>query len=185
MLGRVSYMGTLTNGQGPNAADVNDAKSLAGRVEVQAAENLRLGVFGGLHDHPDLLPAVDDSDYGEAFGADFELGTWRNGFHVLAGIAAGNNWRLGPDVDFLAAQLLASWYAGLGRPLLAGIEPLFRLSWADPDRDVEDAGGLLLTPGVMLYFEGRNGVSVNLDSYSPDGDRGSEWSLKAQAFLYF
>jgi hypothetical protein len=37
----------------------------------------------------------------------------------------------------------------------------------------------------MLYFQGRNGVAVNLDSYSPDGDRGSVWSLRAQVFMYF
>ena len=37
----------------------------------------------------------------------------------------------------------------------------------------------------MLYFVGRNGLSLNLDWYSPDGDDDSEWSFKTQLYLYF
>jgi hypothetical protein len=182
---RLSYMVMLTNGQGVNASDVNNAKSSSARVELEVVDDVRVGVFGALHDYPDPLPVVDDDDYAEAYGADLEVGTFRSGPHLIAGGATGNNWRVGPDVDFVTAQALASYYVELGQEMAAGIEPMFRVSWADPDRDEEDDGGLLLTPGLMLYFQGRNGVAVNLDSYSPDGDRGSVWSLRAQVFMYF
>jgi hypothetical protein len=178
------YMASLTNGQGTNQNDVNDAKSASGRVEV-AVESIRLGVFGALHDYRDPIPAVDDDDFAEAFGADIEVGSFRDGFHLIAGGVMGNNWRLGPDVDFLTGQVLASYYVEIAEEMLAGVEPMFRASWADPDRDDEDDEGLLLTPGLMFYFQGRNGLAANFDHYSPDGPADAEWSLKLQLFLYF
>jgi hypothetical protein len=180
----LSYMATFTNGQGTNQNDVNDTKSSSGRIEV-GVESVRLGVFAALHDYPDPIPAVDDDDFAEAFGADLEVGTFRDGFHLIAGGVLGNNWRLGPDVDFLTGQALVSYYIDFGEDLLAGVEPMFRASWGDPDRDEEEDDGLLLTPGLMLYFQGRNGLAANFDHYSPAGPADAEWSLKLQLFLYF
>ena len=62
---------------------------------------------------------------------------------------------------------------------------MFRASWGDPDGDADDDAGLLLTPGLMWYFQGRNGLASNLDWYSPESDDPSEWSLRFQLFLYF
>jgi hypothetical protein len=128
---------------------------------------------------------VDDTDYAEAFGADLEVGTFRDGFHLIAGGVTGNNWRLGDDVDFLTGQVFASYYVEMGEEMLSGVEPMFRASWADPDRDSEEDEGLLLTPGLMFYFQGRNGLAANFDHYSPNGPADAEWSLKFQLFLYF
>ena len=59
-----------------------------------------------------------------------------------------------------------------------------RLSHADPDSDAADDGGLLFTPGLMLYVTGKNKIGFNVDVYSPQtGD--TEWSFKLQSFLYF
>jgi hypothetical protein len=184
LLERLSYTGTVTNGQGGNAAEMNDAKSFSGRLQVGASDRVQLGVFAGLHDHR-IAPDVEDTQHAAAFGADLEVGTWRGGLHLLAGIVAGENWRAGPDADFLAVQALATYYAPVDRTLLVGVEPLLRAGWADPDRDAQDVAGLLLTPGVMLYFEGKNGISLNLDAYSPDGEGDAEWSLKVQGYLFF
>ena len=181
---QLSYIATFTNGQGTNQNDVNDTKSSSGRLAVNV-EDFTLGVFGALHDYPDPLPVADDDDFAEAFGADIEYGTFRNSFHLIAGGVAGNNWRLGDDVDFLTGQLLASYYAEIGEDLLAGVEPMFRVSWADPDTDTDDDEGLLLTPGLMIYFQGRNGIAANFDHYSTEGPEDAEWSLKFQLFLYF
>ena len=144
-----------------------------------------LGVFGALHDYPDPIPVVDDNDYADALGADLEIGGFRGGLHLIAGGVTGNNWRLGPDVSFLAGQVMTTYYVEIGNEKAAGIEPMIRASWADPDTDTDDDGGLLLTPGLMLYFQGRNGLAANFDTYLPQNDADTEWSLKFQLFLYF
>lgn len=181
-LGRIEYVASVTNGQGRNAADVNDAKSVSARLTVVAGERLRVSGFTALHDHPGDAP--DDTDYGQAVGADLEVGTFRDGFHLLAGVVAGENWLVGPDAELLTAQGLASFYVPLeGR--LAGLEPLLRASWSTTDaEEEEEVRALLLTPGVLLYLEGRNALGLNLDWYDPETGS-SEWSLKAQAFLYY
>ena len=180
---RVSYMATLTNGEGRNSADVNDAKSFSGRLVVMPGGGLRVGAFAGSHDYLDRDTADQRAT---AFGADLELGEFRDGFHLIAGVASGDNWRSGPDAGFTAVQGLASFFLPLaegGR--FAGVEPLFRLSWATTENDVgEDQGALLLTPGLSVYVVGKNWIGVNLDRYDPDFAP-SEWSLKVQAFAFF
>lgn len=180
--GRVEYLATLTNGQGRGAADVNDAKSASARVTVTAAEGVRVGAFTAVHDH--LGGDGADTDWGQAVGADLEVGAFREGFHLLAAVVGGENWMVGPDADFFTAQGLASVYLPLeGR--FAGVEPLVRASWSTTDAaDGGDLGALLLTPGVLFYVQGRNALGVNLDWYDPEPGS-AEWSLKAQAFLYY
>jgi len=59
-----------------------------------------------------------------------------------------------------------------------------RISYADPDSDSSDDGGLIFTPGLMFYVSGKNKVCANLDIWSPQtGD--TEFSFKVQSFLYF
>ncbi len=53
------------------------------------------------------------------------------------------------------------------------------MSWGDPDTDVDDDEGVLITPGVVLHFTGRNKFALNADIYSP-GEGDTEWSFKAQ-----
>ena len=180
---RVTYLATLTNGEGRNAADVNDGKSFSGRLVVEPVEDLLIAGFAGSHDY---LDALGDDERAAAFGADLEWGAFRDGFRLVAGVATGDNWLAGPDADFMAAQGVASFYFPFDDDRsVAGIEPLFRVSLAS----TEDAGGidreaLLLTPGVALYVVGKNFVSVNLDRYDPDF-ADSEWSLKVQAYAFF
>lgn len=174
--GRVAYMATLTNGQGRNTADVNDAKSAALRLSADLG-GVRVGAFAASHDY---LDEQGGTQRARALGADLEVGTFREGFHLIAGVVGGDNWLAPPDASFLAVQVLASRYVPLGgRP--AGVEPLLRVSWTRP---TAGESALLLTPGVLLYLDGRNALGVNLDLYDAD-DGPSEWSLKAQAFLYF
>jgi hypothetical protein len=99
-------------------------------------------------------------------------------------LLAGDNWRAGPEVDFRAAQLLVAWYRPLTDARFAGLEPLLRVSWADPDTEQPDDGALLLTPGLNLYVAGRNRFGVNVDLYDPATGE-SAWSLKVQSALYF
>jgi hypothetical protein len=183
-LGRVTYQATLTNGTGGTSPDENDRKSVAGRATFAVTEDLRVSGQLGLHDHVD--PTGNRTAVGVA--GDLEYGTWRDGLLVQASVVGGDNW-LAPDARlepaaFVALQGFASYYHPQRHARVVGLEPLARVSWADPDRDAPDDAGLLLTPGVMLYISGRTKVGVNIDVYVPEsGD--AEYSLKVLSHLYF
>lgn len=179
----VSYLATVTNGTGANNPDENDAKSVSGRLSWSVAEGVTLSGFYGVHDHPGLADP-DDTDYGAAGGLEIEVGAYREGVRLHAGVVAGDNWRAGPETGFVAVQGIASWYRPLEGGRWAGVEPMLRVGWADGDTDQADDAALLVTPGLHLYVQGRNRVGVNLDLYDPEaGD--AVWSLKVQTSLYF
>jgi hypothetical protein len=182
--GRVSYQASLTNGTGGDTPDENDAKSVSGRVTFEATEDVRVSGQVGLHDYVDAVGNATAL----AFGGDVEIGTWRDGLLVQAALVAGDNWEaLDAQLDpasFLAVQGVASYYHPLGGGRFAAVEPLARISYGDPDTAAGDDGGLLVTPGVMLYVMGRNKIGVNLDYYAPQSGS-EELSLKIQSFLYF
>jgi hypothetical protein len=182
---RLSYLITLTNGQGRNLADVNDAKSVSGRVSLEIISGVEVAGYAASHDYLGPAPARD-TEYAQAFGADLEVGTFRNRFHLMLGASGGDNWLSSPSSDFNAVQAIASYYFALreGRRL-AGIEPMLRLDRSS----TEDAAGLgisalILTPGISLYLNGKNWLGINFDHYDPSrGDRA--WSLKTQFFFYY
>lgn len=197
--GKVAYEASMTNGAGQNVADENDAKSFSGRVTLKVSPDVTLGANAALHDYVD--PAKED-DHAGAWGLDAQVGTWRDGLLLQVGVVGGENWRRlrggnGAPVDpsrpgagpwepasFLAFQGAASWYAPLQGKRAVGIEPLLRVSWADPDGDAADDGGLVFTPGLMVYVSGRSKIGFNVDVWSPQqGD--TERSLKVQSYLYF
>jgi hypothetical protein len=179
--GRFIYQTTLTNGPGNNVPDENDAKSFSGRLGFRIADGVTLSAFGAVHD-----ALIDDEEtlFFNAGGADLEIGTWREGVHVLAGVAGGENWLVDDFPAFMTAQILASWYRPLESTRFVGFEPHLRLGWGDGDRSTADDAGFLVTPGFMFYVSGRNGIAADLDYYHPQvGD--SEYSFKVQTFLYF
>jgi hypothetical protein len=189
--GGLVYQTTVTNGPGNNVPDENDAKSVSARLGYRFTDGFLITAFGAMHDamvcSVDQLGPCEDANletqYFPAYGADLEIGTWREGLHVLAAVVAGENWQVDEAPDFLTAQVLASWYQPMGGRF-AGIEPHLRLGWGDGDRTTANDAGFLATPGLMLYVSGRNGIAADLDYYKPDlGD--SEMSFKVQTFLYF
>jgi len=186
-VGSVTYIATFTNGTGINTGDENGSKSVSGRATLAINENVRASGQLALHDYVDP-DAGSDNASALAFGGDVEFGTWRDGLLVQAGVVVGDNWEADtPSTDapgFLALQGVASFYYPLDNERFNGIEPLFRLSYADPNTDADDDNGLLLTPGFMAYIMGRSKIGVNVDVYSPAvGD--TEYSFKVQSFLYF
>jgi len=182
--GQLSYIITATNGTGLNSPDENDNKSAAGRVTLGVSEDVSVSGNVSLHDYVD--PTGDATGF--AFGGDVEVGTWRDGVHLQAAVATGDNWMIldgaQDPATFLALQGVASYYVPLDGTRLVGIEPVARFSWADPDTDADDDAGIVVTPGLMLYVTGRTKVGANLDVYSPQSGSG-EMSLKIQAFLYY
>lgn len=183
--GSVSYIASLTNGTGINTADENGRKSASGRVTFAISDNVRASGQVALHDYVD--PADEDAN-AIAFGGDVEVGTWRDGLLFQAGIVTGDNWELDPVTSsppsFLTFQGVASYYYPIDSERVVGIEPLARISYGDPNTDVADDNGLLVTPGFMVYIMGRSKIGANFDIYSPaTGDK--EFSFKLQTFLYF
>ncbi len=182
--GRVGWLATLTNGTGQDAPEDNRAKSLSGRVTVAVADGLALGGQLAAHDY---LDTSDATRHASAWAADLRWGEFRRGLLVQAAVTGGDNWRnadaRGDATRFLAFQGMAAWYAPLSGGRFAAVEPLLRLSWGDPDTAEGRDGGLLVTPGFMLYVAGKNKVGFNLDLWSPQAGS-TEYSLKIQCFLH-
>ena len=183
--GKVAYEVSMTNGAGQNVADENDAKSFSGRLSVEVAPEIT--VSGNLASHDYVDPSKNDAR-AVGWGLDAQYGTWRKGLLVQASVVGGDNWKKldasAEPAAFLAFQGALSWYAPLEGKRFAGVEPLLRVSFGDPDRDTTDDGGLVYTPGLMLYVSGRSKIGFNVDFWSPQAGK-SEHSLKVQSFLYF
>ena len=188
---RFGYRFTLTNGEGIGNKDVNRGKSASGRVSVFPGGSSRVSAYFAFDE---TLDSRGETMSVPAYGAEVEVGTWLDGPHLIANMLRGRNWRLSDDASFSAFQMMAFWYLPFGpESRFAGIEPMLRLSWVDSGADAGAAtagwpatngvSGTVITPGVMVYFVGRNGISTNVDIYT-SGDR-TEWSLKLQAFAFF
>ncbi len=181
---RLGYRFTLTNGERLNGKDTNSGKSFAGRLSYFLAENTRLSGYFAF-DH--RMDSQGSTMTAPSYGAEVEVGTWRTGPHLIASLIGGRNWKLSDDADFSAFQLMGFWYLP-SEPggNISGFEPMLRVSWVDSGgmgSDGQNQTGTVITPGFMVYFVGRNGISTNVDIYN-SGDR-SEWSLKVQAFTFF
>jgi hypothetical protein len=121
---------------------------------------------------------------GNAVELDAELGGFRNGVWILAEMARGTN--LATDGKFMGAQGVASYFLRTGSGRIEGIEPVARVSWGDPDDDVEEDAGLLVTPGINLYFFGRNRLMFNWDIYMAQNDAiETQHAGRAQINLHF
>jgi len=183
-IGEFEYEAGLFNGTGPDRRDENDAKSLAGRLVWNAPTEIPLSFGAGVSYHEIRAGSEAAVPDGTAFEVDFELGAFRSeGIHVIGEAVSGKN--LGADETFVAAQGVFSYFRPTsGR--VAGIEPLVRLSWGDPNREIADDAGLLVTPGINLHFLGRNRLMVNWDVFVPQGDRfDTQHGLRAQAQMVF
>lgn len=180
-LGVIGYEAGVFNGTGADALDADESKAMAGRITVAPIDRLRLGAAVSRTDL--ALEAVDAT--GVAWEIDAEWGGFREpGLHLLGEVAYGDH--VVAEDEFLAAQAVAAWFAPLDLGRAEGLEPVLRGSWGDPRRDTADDAGLLVTPGLNLYFHGRNRLMVNWDVFLPEGARfETEQSFKMQAQLHF
>ncbi|HUG41295.1 MAG TPA: porin [Longimicrobiales bacterium] len=187
-LGRFGYAAGVFNGSGPNAREELGSKAYAGRVTVGATESLRIGA--AMSRQPAGAPdAGGDELIGTAWALDGELGAFRaTGLHVMAEVMGGDDALLvtaGEMASMLGVQAAAGWFMPReGR--VEGLEPVLRVSWADPDTELDSNEGLLLTPGLNLYFTGRNRLMLNGDVYVPSQDGlEAQYALVAQMQVYF
>jgi hypothetical protein len=127
-----------------------------------------------------------------------ELGDFGGGPHVQAGLILGDNPKqsvAGSSIDlaagdafasFVTWQVIGAWKIATDVLGIEAIEPLFRVTWGDPNTDVEGDAGWGFTPGVQLFFYKRNKLALNWDiaTWEQDGIR-SENSFKAQVQFHF
>ncbi|MGH7545451.1 MAG: porin, partial [Gemmatimonadota bacterium] len=192
---RFQWMAAVTNGNGANTEDDDGVKAVQARLGVTPIPDLTL--WAGVSSTPygtDTTVAAADADHEQAiaFQVDAEWGNFSRGLHVQAGVTVGDNWApvLGDVAEapqFLAWQVIGAYKVPVtGSRYLQAWEPVFRLSRGDPETDVDDDGGWLITPGFVLHFAGRNKLAFNYDLWSPQAaGLDTEGSFKAQAYLHF
>jgi hypothetical protein len=185
--GKWEYRASVTNGTGLNTSDENGQKSYSGRITYRLRDNVRLGTSAALHDYPN--DSTGNDEYAPAVNFDVEVGSYEGRYHVFAAVAWGGFWSnldvAGDPSKFLTVHVLGS----IRRPVTIGgqqmfLEPMGRVSWADPALNDPDGGGWLLTPGVSLFFRGLNRLAVNSDIWVPR-QGGTEWSLLMQVYFVF
>ena len=185
--GGFGYTVGVFNGTGFDRNDDTDAKSYAGRLtySVPVAYPVTVGAaFSYREFRTASRPAIRTQD-GTAFEVDVEIGSFRKeGVHVLGEVSFGDNL-YSPGDDFLGAQAIVAYFRPLAGKQLEGLEFAGRASYGDPRGDVDDDEGLLLTPGVNLYFFGRNRLMFNWDVFSSSDRFETENALRAQAQFYF
>ncbi len=206
----VSLTAAVTNGTGANVIpsvarkdgdDVVGEKQYTGRATLRpmADTDFVIAVAGGMK--PDALPLAaakvvgDDLnpevEYAVAVQADLEYGNFKSGPHVQAGVLWGENWDSavhGADLPtFVAAQVIGTYKIPVdGNSYVEAVEPILRVSYADPNDEIEDDGGFLVTPGVQFFFVGRNKVAFNVDVFIPEADsEETEYSIKVQSSVHF
>lgn len=185
--GRLGYAAGVFNGEGANTLETSGTKAYAGRLTYGVRDPLVLGAAVSVQPtRPFDNAAVTQ---GTAIGVDATWGGFRReGLTVMAEAMMGDNALravAGDPATMRGVHGTAAWFAPrVGR--VEGIEPVLRLSWADPDTGVDDDHGTLLTPGLNLYFSGRNRLMVNGDVYVPGQDElDTEFAVVAQLQLHF
>ncbi|UCF18746.1 MAG: hypothetical protein JSU87_12480 [Gemmatimonadota bacterium] len=166
----------------------SEGKSFGGRLEYRGSD-LRVGANAAGRDFANPVEQ-EVVDYAIAYGADLDWGSYTSGLHVQAGVTSGDNWKnlddAGDPSTFVTTQGIVTYKIPVRNSrFLEAIEPLGRVSYADPDTDADDDHGLLFTPGIVAYFTGRNKVALNVDIYKPGDDRDAEYSVKVMSYLHF
>ena len=185
-IGAFGWQAGAFNGNGPDARDENGGKSVAARAtyEVDIGTPVTLGAAWSRRELSWPAPGDPETRTGDAFEVDIELGGLREGWWLLGELSSGTN--LATEERFLGAQGVLARFFSTGGARIEGIEPMARVSWGDPDDSVDGDAGLLLTPGLNVYFMSRNRLMFNWDVFVPEGDRfETQHAGRAQFNLYF
>lgn len=198
------WLGVFQGGSSSKSNDTNTAKQFIGRVQVAvdaAGQPLELAGAVALSDAP--YTAADEETRAEYY-RNFELwaqlgGYDRDGWLVQAGLILGDNPSLneaGAPIDLAAGEDFASlttWQgvAAYRIPVesaewLEAVAPLLRVSYGDPNTNADADQAWGFTPGLTLYFHGRNRLALTWDivRFGADGV-GGENSFKAQMQFHF
>ncbi len=135
-----------------------------------------------------------------------QLGGFNEGLLFQGGYVYGQNPfenRQGDILDFLPTDDFAqaqtfqvqSGYRFITRPKdyrgsiakrpIEAIQPIFRVTWADPNTDIARDDNWGLTPGIQIFFYGRNKLALNYDIALFSDDTSSASSFKMLLAGYF
>ena len=198
------WLGVFTGGSDLKASDSNSEKQFIGRAQYTLdAGGVPLDLAAAI--------AVTDAPFTAAGGeteaehfTNFELwaefgGYGQDGFLIQAGLVAGDNPTsntTGGAIDLAAGEDFASLQSfqgvvGYRIPLdgaewLEAVSPILRVSYGDPNTDIDDDEAMGVTPGFALYFHKRNRLSLTWDvaSFAADG-LDSENAFRAQMQFHF
>lgn len=208
----LEYWAGIFNGRGPaDNEDLNSDKQLVGRLQytfrpggslpvslAAAAANTDLPVQG-TGDQPGVRASAERYTSYELWA---EVGEFAPGPHLQAGLVFGDNPLqtaagdpVAPDAvagtrelaPATAWQVIGAYRLAVpGTDLLSALEPVIRVTRADPNTDLEADETWGVTPGFQLFFQGRNKVAVNWDlvSFTDEAVEGVT-SFKAQLQTHF
>lgn len=202
---RFHYWVGVFNGQGTtDNGDTDNAKQIIGRAQYTLAAGgrpVKIAAAGALGEvgFTRLDGALDSRAVG-AFELFAELGDFGGGPHVQAGVILGKN-RLeneeggvpnleggDPLANMRTWQAIGSWKIDTSDRFyfVEAVEPLFRITMADPNTNTESDTVWGFTPGLQVFFDGRNKLALNWDfvRFGADGVDG-ESSFKAQYQFHF
>ncbi len=209
--GRLDYHAAVFNGEPVEENDdTNGDKQLVGRLTYRLATGdlpLAVSAAGAWTDRevrdPGDRPGTRlAADYYADYQVWAELGGYEPGPHVQAGLVFGDNPTQTADgaspgdaplpadagyAGMRAWQVIGAWrFAVPGTDRLEAVEPVFRVTRAEPNTDVADDENWALTPGVNVYFHGRNKLQLNWD-FATFADEGTDAvdSFKVQFQVYF
>jgi len=135
-----------------------------------------------------------------------QLGGFNEGLLFQGGYVYGQNPfmnRQGDVLDFLPTDEFAraqtfqvnTGYRFITRPKdyqgsiakrpIEAIQPVFRVTWADANLDIANDDNWGLTPGVQIFFYGRNKLALNWDLalFSDDTSSASSFKLMLQGYF--
>lgn len=186
-LGFLGYALGVFNGSDQNNRDDNDGKSFAGRLNLKPFDApFEIGAGASLREVL-LVDSLDETftEGGIAVEIDALWGGFRQpGISLVAEVMQAENFDT--QDPMIGAQGILSWFQPVESPRIEGVEPLFRASYGDPSTDFDGNSGILLTPGLNLYFQGRNRLMVNWDYFMPELDAlDPDHSIRGQLQLFF
>jgi hypothetical protein len=189
----------VTNGAGENTKPTIGEKAYQARVSLAPLRETDLEINVGISAKP-FEKTGTEVGYASAFEVSMEYGDYDAGPHVQAGFVGGKNWKdyvasTDDTPTFMAFQGIATYKHELANAKwFESIEPLVRVSWADPNRDADKDDGLLVTPGVNFFVVSRTRLSVDADIFMPAADdipsttldeSATALGLKVASWLYF
>jgi hypothetical protein len=196
------WVGVFTGDSDLKFQDTNNEKQFVGRAQLQFDVGGLPLKFAGAAAATDEGYETELQGLQTKYYYDYELftelGDFSGGPHFLAGFVFGDNPEqniAGDPVDlglgdnfasFQTWQVIGTWRFNTDFLGLEGIEPVFRVTYGDPNTDIADDGGWGYTPALQIYFYKRNRLSLSWDfaSWEEDGIRG-ENSFKAQVQFHF
>jgi len=147
---------------------------------------------------------ADSSETTTAFGLDLEWGGFRPGWHVFLDFATGDNVPLATRkatgrntgnldsasasiVTFMGLSAIGAYRINTTGPdtrLVKTIEPALRIDYLDPDTDIDDDQGLLITPVLNIYFANSVVLRAGFDFYSYKDATGTSRSARELKFSW-